>query len=482
MKGIPFGNFIENGGIYQITYYDTPRPLVNYMWNSRFLSGVNHFGGGDGTYGRRAACYIDAENRGRATLIRSGNRYFYLKDTRDGSIWNPGWYPTRTPLAQYTCEHMPGATKIRGVYDEISATMQVFVPEEDPCEIWLLTVKNLSQESRTLELFSFVEFSLEGYPRYSEYESYVYTRYLTDKNMIYAHNTAQERPHDWFDGYIACSEPSSQFETSKKRFLGTYGNIIRPEQIVTGSCSNKDTACEDMVGVLKNVLTLLPGEEKTLVYVIGSSNSENHAVAVVDRIFSNDISALLKDVMHKVNTRNHISQIHSPEPRLNYIFNNWLKQQVAMCAEIGRSTGKGFRDTLQDAMALCTFNPILAKAKIVETLRHQYSDGRCPRGWLPIDSHIYSDGPVWIAPAVNAYLKGTGDFTILSEIVPYLDSGEASVWEHVLCAARYSSNDLGSHKLILAHDGDWNDSLNGIGVGGRGESVWTSIAIVRCTW
>ena len=477
MKNIPFGKFIGDGYSYQITDYETPRPLINYMWNPRFLTGVNHFGGGNGTYGLRAACYIDSENRGRATLIRSGNRYFYLKDADSGVLWNPGWYPVRTPLDAYTCDHMPGTTKISSIRDNIGTTLQVFVPEDHPCEIWTMTVKNLSYTTRTIELFSFVEFSLEGYSRYSEYESYVYTKYIPTRNMIYARNAAQERPHEWYDGFIACSETPDEFETSKNRFLGTYGNISLPEQIVSGRCSSKDTACEDMVGVLKHILQLNAGEEKTLVYIIGSSDSEETAVSIAESIFSDDINLMLEAVTGKIRERNCLSQIASSEPRLNYVFNNWLKQQVAMCTEIGRSTGKGFRDTLQDAMALCSFNPSLAKAKILETLRHQYSDGRCPRGWLPVDPHIYSDGPVWIAPAVNAYLKGTGDFTILSEMVPYLDEGEASVWGHVVCAARYSANDLGVHGLILAHDGDWNDSLNGIGVGGTGESVWTSIAM-----
>lgn len=479
MKNSPFGRFIDEGLTYQITEPDTPRPLINYMWNERFLSGVNHFGGGDGAYGKRAACYIDSDNRGRATLIRSGNRYFYLKNTESGSIWNPGWYPSCMPLSEYSCKHTPGSTCITGVCDQIRAELQTFVPELDPCEVWTVTIENQSLQPCHLQLYSFVEFCLEGYSRYSEYESYVYTRYLSKANMIYAHNDAQERPHSWYDGYIACTVKPNAFETSTKRFLGTYGNISRPEQVVRGNCSSQNTACEDMAGVLMYDFLLQGGEKKSFTFLIGSSNSEATALETANRIFSSDVGQMRQTVIKKSQERNRLSQIISPEPRLNCVFNNWLKQQVAMCTEIGRSTGKGFRDTLQDAMALCTFNPELAKNKIFETLRHQYSDGRCPRGWLPLDPHIYSDGPTWIAPAVNAYLKSTGDFSILEETVPYLDKGAASVWEHILCAARYSSNDLGDHHLILAHDGDWNDSLNGIGVAGRGESVWTSIAMYQ---
>ena len=150
---------------------------------------------------------------------------------------------------------------------------------------------------------------------------------------------------------------------------------------------------------------------------------------------------------------------------------------MQLCAEVGRDTGKGFRDQLQDAWAVASFNPKLAANKILETLTFMYSDGRCVRGWLPLDHHIYSDGPVWVAPTVNAYIKETGDREFLSRRVKYLDEGEDTVWEHILTAMRFASDDIGEHGLVHSRDGDWNDSLNMTGLKGKGESVWTSIAL-----
>mgnify|MGYP002800269529 FL=1 len=121
--------------------------------------------------------------------------------------------------------------------------------------------------------------------------------------------------------------------------------------------------------------------------------------------------------------------------------------------------------------------PMHTKEKILETLTYMYSDGRCVRGWLPLDHHIYSDGPTWVAPTINAYIKETGDTAFLNERVKYLDAGEDTVWEHMLTAARFASEDLGKHGLVKSRDGDWNDSLNMTGLQGRGESVWTSIAL-----
>lgn len=471
-----FGTFREEGRIYRITNPQTPRPLMNYLWNRKFLSAVNHFGGGSGAYGGRTAYYIDPENRGRAELIRNGNRYFYVRDLNTGAVWNPGWYPAKHPLDAYFCDHRPGSTEVTGQCDGIEGKAEIFVPEEFACEVWTVTLRNLTEAVKTVELFSFVEFSLEGYSRYSEYDSYVQADYDEVHHMVYARNAAQERPHSWYDGFIASDRKPDAYETSKTRFLGIYGDIALPEALTKG-LSNRGTACEEMAGVLKHRIELAPGACREVQILIGSSDSQETAARVCEKLFSADLKKMKQETASKCLERAYTSQAETPESRLNYLYNFWVKQQVAMCAEAGRSTGKGFRDTLQDSMALCMFHPQLARTKLIETLRHQYSDGRCPRGWLPVDPHIYSDGPVWIAPAINAYLKETGDFGLLDEVVPYLDQGEAMVWQHVLLSVRYSSSDLGAHKLVLAHDGDWNDSLNGIGVGGKGESVWTSIAL-----
>lgn len=473
-----FGYFSKDGSEYNIVDANTPRPLLNYIWNSKILSGVNHFGGGDGAYGGRAASYIDPEGRGRAILIRNGNRYFYVRDEESGEYWNPGWYPVKRELDSYKCVHGIGYTKLDGSYKSIKMSAEVFVNGEDPVEIWNLNLKNNSQRDRKLKVYSFIEFSLEGYARYSEYDSYVSCEFDKESNMIIAHNTAQERPHDWFDGFAASSIEVTGFDTSKKAFLGNYGDISSPQAVVNGRCSSTLAACELMVGVLENTISLKAGEEFSYHVLFGSTNNNEQAKKLVNKIFA--VEKIDRD-FEKLKALKHKMMddicVNTPVEKINHITNLWVKQQVQLCAEAGRATGKGFRDQLQDSWAVAAFNPQLAKEKILETLRHQYRDGRCVRGWLPLDHHIYSDGPTWIAPTVNAYIKETGDYAFLDIIVPYLDEGDGTVWEHILTAARYSSEDLGDRELVLAHDGDWNDSLNGIGTGDEGESVWTSIAL-----
>ncbi|GIO37698.1 glycosyl transferase [Paenibacillus antibioticophila] len=473
-----FGYFSNEGSEFIFTSPQPPRPMLNYLWNSYMLSGVNQLGGGTGAYGDRAAAYIDQEGRGRAVIIKNGNRYFYLRDEENGELWNPGWYPVNRELDAYECVHGLGYSRITGSYRGITAEARVFINQEDPAEIWTITLKNHTDRERKIKVFSFVEFSLSGYKVYSNYYSNLFAEFNGDHHLLMAHNTTQDRTHEWFNGFIASSEPVAGFDSSRKAFVGTYGHLNAPQAAIAGHCSNTLASNEDMIGVLENEITLLPGETRSFHVLIGATDTMEHACAIASKLFApgvieQEFKALLKSRQDMIDT----IRIKTPDRKVNYLINAWIKQQVQLCAEAGRDTGKGFRDQLQDAWAIASFNPELAKEKILETLRYQYSDGRCVRGWLPLDPHIYSDGPTWIAPTVNAYLKETGDNAFLDIKVPYLDEGEATVWEHILTAVRYSSEDTGEHGLVRAHDGDWNDSLNGIGVGGKGESVWTSIAL-----
>ncbi|WP_438434057.1 GH36-type glycosyl hydrolase domain-containing protein [Gorillibacterium sp. sgz500922] len=473
-----FGHFSEDGSEFVFTRPDPPRPMLNYLWNSRLLSGVNQTGGGLGAYGDRAAAYIDPEGKGRAVLLKNGSRYFYIRDEETGEFWNPGWYPVRRELDEYRGVHGLGYSRFSGARAGLTAEARVFINERDPAEIWTLTLGNQSDRERTVKVYSFVEFLLTGYKIYSNYYSNLFAEFNPRRNLILAHNTTQDRTHGWFSGFLAASEPASGFDSSRKAFVGTYGHLAAPDGVVRGGCSGSLASNEDLIGVLEHTFTLQPGEQRSFHVLIGATDTMERADALAESLFAPGvIEREFAELLESRRTLREAIVIETPDAKVNHLVNAWIKQQVQLCAEAGRDTGKGFRDQLQDAWAIASFNPELAKDKILETLRYQYADGRCVRGWLPLDPHIYSDGPTWIAPTVNAYLKETGDRSFLDQTVPYLDEGEATVWEHILTAVRYSSEDTGERSLVRAHDGDWNDSLNGIGVGGKGESVWTSIAL-----
>lgn len=472
-----FGSF-KNGNEYVITEKQPARPLLNYIWNARVLSGVNHLGGGIGAYGVRALSYIDPTGKGRCSVIRDGNRYFYIKDKKSGKVFNPGWFPCKTDVTDYSCTHGLGYSTITSTCDDVKAIAEVYVNAEDPCEIWTVTVENNSDEEKSLSVYSFAEFQLEGYQRYSDYNSYVHGEFDDETNSIVCFNLAMERPHEWFNGFMSTDTKPVAFDTSKRAFLGVYGSVFAPKAIGEDKLNNSLAACEQMVGAFQHDFVIKSGEKASFNVIIGAVDSMATAKAISKKVF--EAGKIEKDFEALKSSKKALSEdifINTPDEKINNFANYWLKQQVQLCAEVGRDTGKGFRDQLQDAWAVASFNNELAKDKILETLTYMYNDGRCVRGWLPLDHHIYSDGPTWVAPTINAYIKETGDVDFLKTKVKYLDEGEDTVWEHMLTATRFASDDLGKDGLVKSRDGDWNDSLNMTGLQGKGESVWTSIAL-----
>lgn len=381
-------------------------------------------------------------------------------------------------MEDFSCVHGLGYSKLGSAHGGVRAEARVFINAEDPAEIWTITLKNESDRVKRLSVYSFVEFQLEGYQRYSDYNSYVHGEFDRETNTIVCFNGAMERPHEWFNGFISSSVTPTAFDTSKRAFLGVYGNIALPDGVAAKNLRNSYAACEQMVGALQHDFELQPGEEVSFDVLIGATDSMDTAKSISKKLFAR--GKIESDFAALIESKKTLSEdifIRTPDEKINNFANYWLKQQVQLCAEVGRDTGKGFRDQLQDAWAVASFNPALAKEKILETITYMYRDGRCVRGWLPLDHHIYSDGPTWIAPTVNAYIKETGDREFLNHPVKYLDEGEDTVWEHILTAVRFASDDTGEDGLVHSRDGDWNDSLNMTGLKGKGESVWTSIAL-----
>lgn len=179
--------------------------------------------------------------------------------------------------------------------------------------------------------------------------------------------------------------------------------------------------------------------------------------------------AAFAQLLEEKEARTQAVRIQTPDQRMNNLFNTWTKQQVVLCAQVGRGATRGYRDALQDAWGYTSFDADAARDKIVEALEHQYADGHAPRAWMPLNERHYSDSQVWIPMAVNGYLKETGDFAFLERTVPFLDGSPGTVWEHSRRAMEYLYADRGVHALVLAHCGDWNDSLTGIGKEGRGK-------------
>ena len=477
-----YGYFNDDGSEYIVTEPNTPLPFVNYYWNDTFISGASQHLAGIGCFTERPMQYMHPDCR--ALMVRDENRHFYIRDMDSGKFWSPGWYPVLTPLDSYSCRHGLGYSVINSALDKIEVSLRLFVPRKDPCEVWTLTVKNTDKIKRRVQSFAFVDWLLTGYPQYCDYHSNLHCEYDEDNNVLMCWNDSAERVHhEFFNGFIASDVKPAGFDSSKREFIG-YGQMNRPQAVIDGKCKNSIGVCEKLVGALEHIFELLPNEEKTVNIIIGAADCLEFAQKTAKSVFvSGNVEKEFEATKESIARSYDKVKFKIPDKRVENLFNHWIKRAVQLHTEVGTDTGKGLRDVLQAAWAVSSYDYSGAKQKIMECLRHQFNDGHTLRGWNPVDDHYYSDGPVWIGPAVDSYLKETRDFDFLNVVVPYFDFGEATVWEHVLQAVRKSTDDIGPRGFIKARWGDWNDSLNMIGGRdgeGDGESVWTTIGMVFC--
>ncbi len=472
-----FGHFSTDDREYVITEpFAPPRAQINFLWNDTLISGLNQFGGGDGVFNNQTLLYNHAE--GRVRLIRDGRRYFYLRDEVSGEFWNSALFPVRRAGAALTTRVGLGYSAFHSEYGGIVCESRVILAPDEPVEIWEFRIHNTGSEARSLSLVPYAEWLLGGYATFSSPYSYLRSRYHEDLRCVAAYNTSDERPHPRYNAFLAADCAVDGWCGGRRDFLGPFGTPSEPAALVTGDMTNREAWCEELASAVKIDVSLQPGESREVCVLLGSFDTDEEMRRLIAKTITPEYRAAAwtclreskEDMLRRV-------WIKTPDASVNRLVNVWAKQQIQLCVEFGRDGARGFRDTLQDAWGILPFNAPLARAKIVETLRHQWSDGHAVRGWLPLQPHHYSDGPAWITPAVVAYLQETGDFDFLGERVPFLDKEEDTVLGHMLRGVRHLASDVGVHGLVLAHEGDWNDSLNWMGKAGKGESVWTSMAL-----
>lgn len=472
-----FGHFSPDGMAYEITDpLAPPRAQVNFFWNSSLISAVNQFGSGEGIFNDRTLMLNHP--KGRVHLIRNGRRYVYLRDLDSGTIWNTGYLPTCPEGAEFSSTVGLGFSRYRMNYDGILSVGTARVAPDEPVEIWEYTLKNTSDRPRSLWFCPYVEWDLGGYPVFSSKYSYFRSSFEAEHGAVMGWNTSNERPHPRYNAFLAVDGSLEGWSGSPRQFFGPYGHPADPQALREGRMPSEEAWCEDLAASVARRVDLAPGAEEQVVMLIGSFDTSAEKDRLIEKVMDaayrrTSFAALKASNQQMAET----IQVETPDERVNFLTNIWLKQQTQLCVEFGRDGARGFRDTLQDAWAAAPFNPDLGRQKLIETLRHQHANGHCIRGWMPIQPQQYSDGPVWLVLAVCGYIKETGDTGLLNEQVPYFDEGEASVLEHALTGLRYLSGDTGAHGLVLAHEGDWNDSLNWLCKEGKGESVWTSIGL-----
>lgn len=490
-----YGYFTDDGKEFVITTPKTPKPWINVISNGDYGMIISQSGSG---YSWRTHASLNRITRWEQDLIKDEwGKYIYIKDETSGDFWSPSWKPTCKEPQEYEVRHGQGYSIFETKYFDIKTNLTMFVSKDDPVEIWKLTIKNTSEKERKLSVYTYLEWNLGAAPDWHRefHKTFIETDFLNDLNCITAEKRMWEIPNEkgqhwnrnWeYTAFHSVNEKVNEFEGSKEKFLGQYGSISNPNALITGEISNTYGKWEDSIASLKNEIILKPGEEKTLIYLLGAVSKKNTNESVSSLVKKYQTVEKVDEEFEKVKDmwREMLSKfiVETPDKALNFMLNNWLKYQAISGRLWGRSayyqTGGayGFRDQLQDSQIFLYVDPEQTKNQIKLHAAHQFKDGSVYHWWHPISELGYknniSDNRLWLPFVVLRFLKETNDLEFLRENIKFLDGGESSLYDHCIRAIHYNLNHMSQRGLPLIGDGDWNDGMNAVGTQGKGESVW----------
>ncbi|MDD6552280.1 MAG: glycosyl transferase [Prevotellaceae bacterium] len=495
-----YGHFDDAHREYVITDPRTPWPWINYLGNEDFFSLISNTAGG-------YSFYRDAKFR-RITRYRYNNvpmdndgRYFYIKDGE--TIWNPGWKPCRTPLDSYECRHGMNYTRITGAKDGITASVLFFVPLHAHCEVQRMTLTNNSQTEKHLTVFSFEEWCLwnaatdmENFQRnFSTGEVEI------EGSTIYHKTEYRERRNHY--AFYHVNQPIAGFDTDRETFMGLYSEKSAPDVVVDGHSRNSVAHGWSPIASQSVEVTLQPGEQKDLIFILGYVENEQ-AKKWIDAKGNYSAEDGLDHVINKEKAHAIIEAYNTPEKvdkafgelrdywdqllgifrvttdndKLDRMVNIWNQYQcmVTFCMsrsasffESGIGRGMGFRDSNQDLVGFVHLIPERARQRILDIAATQFPDGGCYHQYQPLTKRGnndigggFNDDPCWLIFGTVAYLKETGDFSILDEMVPFDNQPgtEKTLMEHLTISLNHVVHNLGPHGLPLIGRADWNDCLN----------------------
>ncbi|WP_438446089.1 GH36-type glycosyl hydrolase domain-containing protein [Gorillibacterium sp. sgz5001074] len=473
-----YGQFAKGGMEYEIHTPKTPSRWFNYLFNDTYYMEVSQTGQGNSMSFLPNYREFNGE----------GYKYFYIQDQETGEVWCPAYQPLKGRRESFRCTHSLGWTELRSTHQGITAVIRVFVPREGMCEIWSVTLKNESGRARRLSLFS--AFSIEnggvmGSKCQFDADSQVLASFSFPYHVFYEEKEKCEDHSNLI--YLFSDRPVESYDCSERRFFGTDDPTEVPEALENGRCSNTLAESVNPIGAFQHVWTLEPGTEEGVHLVLGCGRTMEDVKAWKLKLLEKGFPVLLQEVedyWRKVCERFHVE---TPDEDLNHFMNYWLKKQIVMQARNNRMTSYcPIRNQLQDALGYAMVDPEGALGYMESVLKDQERSGYIKQ-WIMTDGSPpqklcllkHKDGPVWLLVCFLVLVHQAGELSLLDRQVGFKDSeATASIYEHLLLAAEYMAGDIGAHGLCLMGHGDWNDPINGPGRLGRGESAWSTMALL----
>lgn len=484
-----FGHFNDESKEYVIKTPATPLPWINYLGNDGFFGLISNTCGG-------YDFYKDAKLR-RITRFRynnvpadAGGRCYYIKD--GDSVWNPGFLPTRTELDKYECRHGLGYSVFDSKKNGLSATLTCFVPLGDSCEINKLVLKNNTDATKKFSVYSAIEWCLwNAVDDANNFQRNWNIGEVEIENSTIFHKTEYRERRNHF-AFFTVNEKMSGFDTDRDSFLGQFNSWDKPEVVLKGKSKNSVASGWAPIASHKLDITLKKGESKTLIFQLGYvENPKDKKFAkkgVINKTLANALikkystekqvddalaalAAYWDDLLSKLN-------VNSGDKKLDRMVNIWNQYQCMVTFNMSRSAsyyesgtgrGMGFRDSCQDLLGFVHLIPERARERIIDIASIQFEDGSTYHQYQPLTKNGnadigggFNDDPLWLVACVAAYIKESGDASILDVPTPFnnVPGSEKPLMEHLRRSVNFTINNKGPHGLPLIGHADWNDCLN----------------------
>jgi len=485
-----YGFFDDLNREYVITTPQTPYPWINYLGSQDYFALISNTAGGYSFYKDARLRRITRYRYNNVPLDLGGGKYYYIND--NGEVWSPGWAPVKKDLDFYECRHGMGYTKITGEYDKVRVGITYFVPLDTNAEIHKVVIENRSEKEKKIKLFSFVEWCLwNALDDMTNFQRNYSTGEVEVEGSVIYHKTEYKERRNHY-AFFSVNAPIYGFDSDRESFMGTYNGFHNPDAVFKGEPTNSIADGWHPIASHCVEVSLKPGESKVLIFLLGYVENDpddkwegkniinkKKAKKMIEAFSTEEaVDKAFKDLADYWDKLLSKFVVESHDEKLNRMVNIWNQYQCMVTFNLSRSAsyfesgigrGMGFRDSNQDILGFVHQVPDRARERIIDLASTQLEDGGAYHQYQPLTKKgnndigsNFNDDPLWLILSTVAYIKETGDYSILDVMTPF-DNDESKctpLSDHLKRSFDHVLNNLGPHGLPLIGRADWNDCLN----------------------